>query len=195
MTCFQKKCELRERLLSIAKTLDNDNGDIARKVLTIPEWHNADTIFCYVSYRYEPNTLPIFKAAFAQGKSVCVPFCLDSGIMKAIEITSLDDLYSGSFGILEPSETGAEVLPHEIDLVIVPCLGADIDCNRIGKGKGYYDRFLSNCRDNCYKLLLCRKELIVQDLPLESHDLKADVLVTNQQKFFILLNALNQEAL
>lgn len=177
MTCSQKKCELRKQLLATANSLETEKGEIAKKVLALPQWQNAKTVFCYVSYKYEPDTMPILRAAFAQNKRVCVPFCIGGGIMKALQIHSLEDLSLGKFNILTPYENADEILPLDIDLAVIPCLGADINGGRIGKGGGYYDRFLLKCRQSCYKVLLCRKELIAQNIPFEKHDIKADILI------------------
>lgn len=122
--------------------------------------------------------MPILKAALKQNKRVCVPYCLNSGTMKALQINSLEDLCLGRFNILSPKETAAEILPQEIDLAIIPCLGADNKGGRIGKGAGYYDRFLTQCHNACYKVILCREELICENIPFEKHDIKADILIS-----------------
>lgn len=177
MTYCQKTCkaDLRKELLQIARQLPPENGEIAKKVLLTLHWQNAKTVFCYVAYKYEPQTLALLQNALETGKTLCVPLCEEKGIMHAVKISDLSQLKIGAYGILEPPKSAQIVKPVQIDLAIVPCLGADKNKNRIGKGGGYYDRFLpQSC---CYKLLLCRKELLVKTIPSEKFDIICDEII------------------
>lgn len=71
--------------------------------------------------------------------------------MKAIVVQEETDFVENSFGIAEP-ENGEEIAPGEIDLVLVPLLAVDSRGYRVGFGKGYYDRFLSQCRADVIKV-------------------------------------------
>ncbi len=76
---------------------------------------------------------------------------IHSADMVAVAATNASIFITNSYGIPEPSQ-GNEISPELIDLVIVPLLCFDKSGNRVGYGKGYYDRFLKKCRKNCIKI-------------------------------------------
>jgi 5-formyltetrahydrofolate cyclo-ligase len=78
--------------------------------------------------------------------------------MKAFKINSLDDLETGSFNILEPKSYCKEINKNQIDLAIIPCVTCDVDNNRLGYGKGYYDRFLVDF--HMPKVCLCSTDYV-----------------------------------
>ncbi|MDZ7693227.1 MAG: 5-formyltetrahydrofolate cyclo-ligase [Balneolaceae bacterium] len=78
-----------------------------------------------------------------------------------------------------PPEQNREVASAELDLVIVPMVGADLQCNRLGHGKGYYDRFLANVKG--MKVGLCYEACIVESLPTESFDVPLDAVVSESR--------------
>ena len=75
----------------------------------------------------------------------------NSAAMVAEELGSSTQFFINAFGIPEP-KGGSEISPERIDLVIVPLLCFDKSGNRVGYGKGYYDRFLKKCRKDCIKI-------------------------------------------
>ena len=147
---------------------------IQNKVMSLPEYRKSRKVFCYVSVNGEVATDLILKDAL-DNKELLVPKCLDKGIMKAIKISSLDELVRGSYGIPEPVGSVAE---EDYDLVIVPCLCAGKNGERLGHGAGYYDRFLQESRR--LKICLCMEENIREDIPMEQHDLYMDLVITEE---------------
>ena len=88
-------------------------------------------------------------------------------------------LKQGSFNILEP--TGDDVVnPRVLDLIIVPGVAFDRNGNRCGRGKGYYDRFLSQTKATT--IAVCFDCQLVDSLPVEPHDIPAQYVVTNSFK-------------
>lgn len=83
---------------------------------------------------------------------------------------------SGAFGIMEPQD-GDAVLPHEIDAVVVPGVVFTKDGARMGRGKGYYDRYLSQKEFRGLKIGVCYNEQIVDELPAEPHDVRMDYVI------------------
>lgn len=144
--------------------------DIAEQVLSSMEYRCANTVFVYVSTGTEPDTMPIIEDALKRGKTVCVPFCEDDTSMSARLVTRVTSLEIGRFGIFQPPKNSVIIPPSKIDLCIVPCVAADKNGNRLGHGRGYYDRFLKKCRAK--SLLLCRKELLFEKIVTDSHDIK-----------------------
>lgn len=90
--------------------------------------------------------------------------------MELVEITSLNDLQPGRYGILEPcgGRTIAALEPGA--LALIPCLAVDKQGVRLGRGAGYYDRFLTRFGQTGPKLLLCPEALIFPALPADEWD-------------------------
>lgn len=154
---------------------DSDRA-IARALLALPEWQRAGRIFSYVSVRAETDTRGILRAAFAAGKRVAVPMCSSGGQMQAREIASPDVLVPGRFGLPEPDARTPVAPPESIDLVIAPCVAADRRGFRLGRGGGYYDRYLRLVR--CPVICVCRGDALMDALPAEAHDVPVDIIVT-----------------
>lgn len=169
------KNEARTQARTLRKKLDLHaiGAAMARQLFSLPAWQQAGTVFCFVSMRDEPDTLLILQQALADGRRLCVPRCLpgDEGQMDIVEITSLNDLQPGRYGILEPS--GGRVTTLEPGaLALIPCLAADRQGVRLGRGAGYYDRFLAQfVRTGGKKLLLCPEALLFDALPSDAWDI------------------------
>ncbi|MFL5810506.1 MAG: 5-formyltetrahydrofolate cyclo-ligase [Flavisolibacter sp.] len=97
--------------------------------------------------------------------------------MEAVPCHADSIFEANEMGILEPTET-AVVDPQEIDLVIVPMLICDVNGNRIGYGKGYYDRFLSRCRPDCIKVGVCYFEPVDRIDDADEFDVPLDFCIT-----------------
>ena len=93
------------------------------------------------------------------------------------EINSLSDLEVGNFGILEPKSYLKEIDKIDIDLAVVPCVTCDVDNNRLGYGKGFYDRFLADT--DMKKICLCRKKVLQEKISVDKNDVKMDVVLTD----------------
>lgn len=89
------------------------------------------------------------------------------------------NLVENKWGILEPSPEGRrEVQPEQMDLVIIPLLAFDKQGNRVGYGKGFYDRFLQKCSPNALKVSICLEEPIELIEDLNEFDVKMDICIT-----------------
>ena len=175
------KKELRTQIADEVKNLSADycesaDAAICRAVWESELYQKASTMFCYIGTDREIDTKALLLRALADGKRLALPLCVGKGIMEAREIKSLDDLVSGKFGIPAPGEQCPVVAPEVFDLVIVPCSTGNEKGQRLGYGGGFYDRYLG--RTSCPKALLCRKQLVKADIPVEEHDLIMDYLAT-----------------
>ena len=175
------KKELRAVIAAEVKALDSEycqraDAAICRAVADSELYKNARTMFCYIGTDREIDTKALLKAALADGKRLALPLCVGKGIMEAREIRSLDDLVNGKYDIPAPAVTCPVIEPEEFDLVIVPCSTGNSKGQRLGYGGGFYDRYLS--KTNCPKVLLCRKQLVKDEIPVEEHDLIMDHLAT-----------------
>ena len=137
-------------------------------------------VFVYVSFGDEIETRGIIENFIKEGCEVCVPLCREKGEMEAKHIESLSELRTGKYGIPEPTETAETVLPSELSLIVVPGLAFGRDFSRLGRGAGYYDRFLENA-ENAIKIALCREMNLYETVPCEEHDEKVDIIITEER--------------
>ena len=155
--------------------VEESDAGIREHFLAMPEYEEASVIFAYISQGREPDTVGIIQKALADGKTVALPVSLPGGIMEPRMIRSLDELVPGRYHIPAPSESAPLVEEESIDLIIVPAVTFDGNGYRLGRGGGYYDRFLS--RSGAVSVGLGRDRLI-RDVPLEPHDQGVACLVT-----------------
>ena len=103
-------------------------------------------------------------------------------ILRLYEIKNLDELAPGFMGIPEPFQSEErETLLEDIDLVIIPGAGYDYAGNRLGYGGGYYDILLSGRKKNMPIIALAYEEQLVDAIPAEKHDVRVDMIVTDQR--------------
>src|SRR4030042_3572810 len=115
---------------------------IYSKVMARPEWQKADTICLYFSQPHEVDTKPLLAAALTARKIVVFPR-IEKDRLVLHRVISIRDFTRGAYQILEPKKSTPIVNPKSIDLFIVPGVAFDRRGNRMGHGKGYYDRLLS----------------------------------------------------
>ena len=195
--------EIKEKLKATSEDYRKEaSAKIALNALNIPEMKEQKrtgflglkktekTVLAYCSVGNEPSTLALIDSLLKSGKRVCLPLCTDldeeghrTGAFDAMEarvITSFDDLVAGAYGIPEPKADTEIVPPEEIDIVILPCVGCDRQCRRIGHGAGYYDKYLTTVRKDCFTMALCYEEALADELPAEEHDVPVDAVVTEK---------------
>jgi len=173
---LRKVIKERITLFSVAERQASD-AFLFERVLALPEFRSANTIFCYVGAEGEINTLPILQEILVAGKILAVPKCISKGVMNAYPIRSLAELQPGKYGILEPISSRPAIEPANIDLCFVPCLTCSKDGKRLGYGGGYYDRYLAQAY--FFKIALCRTSLLLDDIPVEEHDVRMDLVITD----------------
>lgn len=169
------KNELRKIYKDIRNNIKDrniQNEIIFNKVISLEKVKKADTILIYVSFNNEVDTLNIIKY-FLGKKKVAVPK-VNGNEMNFYYIDSFNDLSKGSFNILEPITTN-KVTNFDNSICIVPGLCFDKENYRLGYGKGYYDKFLSN--KNIYTIGLSYKETIIKKLPIDKYDIKLNKVI------------------
>ena len=195
--------EIKEKLKATSEDYRKEaSAKIALNALNIPEMKEQKrtgflglkktekTVLAYCSVGNEPSTLALIDSLLKSGRKVCLPLCTDldeeghrTGAFDAMEarvITSFDDLTAGAYGIPEPKADTELVPAEEIDIVILPCVGCDRQCRRIGHGAGYYDKYLTTVRKDCFTMALCYEEALADELPSEEHDVPVDAVVTEK---------------
>ncbi len=175
------KKELRSYIKIKRKSVENKaekDSLVAQNLLSLDEIKKADTVLCYISLDDEICTDEIVRVLLDSGKSVGAPYCVDNnGNMDFYYITDFDDLRIQSFGVREPViEKCKKVTSFDNTIIILPGLCFDSNGNRLGYGKGYYDRFLQI--HSLISVGLCYNSLIVKKVPIDMYDKKADIIVT-----------------
>ena len=161
MTIDEEKQQLRATIRRLSAQLpfryrEAANRAIARHLLALPEYRSAEAVFCFVSAGREIDTRPILDQTLADG------------IMELRAIRNLEELFPGAYGILEPPADSPALSPDQIDLAVIPCVTCSREGRRLGRGGGYYDRFLAHYRGAA--VLLCRERLLRQEIPFGVHD-------------------------
>lgn len=179
---------MKQRLSELPESQRNSFSDIIqRKALrvihTYAEAHGIPNpqVCTYVGMSQEVDTRTIISELLKKG-SVWIPRC-NGESMETCKIGSLDDLVAGAFGIPEPR---TDILPTEADLkpdvMIIPGLSFDSHGNRLGRGKGYYDRFLS-LNEISVKIGLAFDVQILDAVPVLQMDIPVDMVITESRIF------------
>lgn len=181
MNLMQAKRILRQKIRAEMKSTPDEyfhsaGQEICRRLLASDGYRQSHTIFCFVSHGKEPDMCPLLEQALADGKTLCVPLCKAAGQMEVRQIHSLDELAPGAYGIPEPPADSRSILPDEIDLALIPCLAATKDGRRLGKGGGYYDRFLAVYAGEA--VLICPARFLLEEIPVEEHDVCLEMVLT-----------------
>jgi 5-formyltetrahydrofolate cyclo-ligase len=173
--------EVRQKLSAIsALELQQRSAAACRRTAEQPEYRRAEVIMLFLSMTHEADTTQLALQAWGDGKRVLAPrVSWDQRRMLPIEIHSLaSGVEDGYMGIREPVE-GLPVPVSDIDLVVVPGLAFDEQGNRLGRGRGFYDRFLSHPDFRGTSCGLALEDQVLASLPIGPSDVCVDMLVTD----------------
>ena len=176
------KKEIRKLIVGLRDIQDLEtkakhDNIISKKVLDSKDIIRARTIFIFISFKSEVDTIPIIERLLEAGHSICVPR-LEGNTMKAIRISSLDNLEDTRYA-KEP-KVGEIVEADEIDTIIVPGVAFDRKGNRIGYGGGYYDKFMKKIRKDCRKIALAYELQLLESIIVDKWDIEIDSLITEK---------------
>lgn len=140
----------------------------------LPEFRAARTVAVFAALPDEPATDEVL-ARWASTRRVVLPRV--EGDAMRFYACRPDALVFGAFGILEPQ--GERPCPAgEIDLVVCPGVAFTADGRRLGRGRGYYDRYLGDPAFRGFRVGVCYAHQLVDDLPVEPHDVRMDRVIT-----------------
>lgn len=158
-----------------AEQLKEQSEAVIARLQANPAFVAAQTIMMYYSLDDEVCTHELIDKLVAQGKTVLLPVVTSAEEMELRRYRSADDLQGGFFHIMEP--VGEPFTDYEhIDVAVVPGMSFDTRGNRLGRGKGYYDRFLSR-HPHIYKIGVCFDFQKMPGIPTEENDIKMDVII------------------
>lgn len=182
------KNNLRAKYKKIRIEMKKEAKSIADKriydrLISLISYRNCKTVYVYVSTPIEVDTRRFIERALSDGKTVAVPRCVpNTRFMEFYKINSLSELVCGSFSVDEPMPIEENLMYDFNDSIcIVPGLCFDKKGYRLGYGKGYYDRFLSNFEGNI--IGICYSNCITNELFTGRYDRKCSLVVTERGIF------------
>lgn len=181
----ENRAALRRRILGLREQLTPEersgkSAAITARFLALPFLTTDCSIFCYVHFRSEVETLPLIRLCLARGFKVSVPRVVEQNrSLLACAITDPDcDLVPGYRAIPEPRTGLPLVDPASIQVAVVPGSVFAPNGGRLGYGGGYYDRFFARRATGALRVGLAFDLQVVTTVPLESHDQKMHCLLT-----------------
>ncbi len=155
------------------KEKEIEASNVFEKIEALPEFENANKVMVYWSM---PDELPThnFIIRWSKKKTMLLPVVKGDDLLIK-PFSTKEEMKQGDFGIWEP-DIQKEYL-RSIDLVIVPGVAFDKNKSRLGRGKGYYDKYFLNKK--IVKIGVCFDFQLLDDIPIDSFDIKMDKIVTN----------------
>lgn len=155
--------------------------DFSEKILKRLEetefFRQASCIALYHAIPGEVQTAGFIEKWFEK-KQLLLPLVVGDDL-RLLPYKGNDSLTPGAFGILEPTDIETTVTESDVDLIIVPGVAFDRQLNRMGRGKGYYDRLLSTLQ--APKIGICFDFQLQESVPVESFDKKMDMVITEKE--------------
>lgn len=183
MTKADLRRELRARLKGVsAQDRQAWSALAAERLQATPEYVRAATVMLFLSLPSEIDTRPLIEHARSAGKRVAVPRTRsEDRSMEAVLLAPVGQLMrQTSIGVVEPDD-GEVLRPEDLDLLLVPALGYGPAGERLGRGAGFYDRFLARPQ---LAAITCGYGFEIQllpGIPMEPADVHLQMLVTNEK--------------
>ncbi len=178
---WQRKGSIRIRNAMSDSQRAARSQKIVQCIAESAEFKRAHIIMSYRAMKGEVDLSALDEIATKTNKKIAYPLCVNSTEMVALQPNNQSSWKKGAYGIFEPNpEDAIMVQPEEIDLVLCPCTAFDEDCNRLGMGAGYYDRFLRQCKN----ATITAVAFALQKSPnvmMEEHDQKMDQIFSNNR--------------
>lgn len=151
------------------------SATIVQALLQHPHVSSAQVLMAYAALPDEVDLTELLIELLRQGKRVLLPKVINDHEMQLCEIRSMNDLREGAFHIMEPF--GEEFADYNlIDVAIIPGMAFDSKGHRLGRGKGYYDRFLAKI-PYIYKIGVSFAFQKVASVPIEENDAIMDEII------------------
>ena len=151
------KKQLRKKYFALRKSIPKEEAlelsiQISNNVLALPIWNfNYYHIFLPIENKNEVDTSFILSILQGKDKHIVLPKMNDDDTLTNFLLTDSTLIKNNNFGVPEPVD-GIEINASKIDVVFIPLLAFDKKGNRVGYGKGFYDRFLSDCKSDVIKI-------------------------------------------
>jgi len=179
------KSKIREKFLEKRNLLSKEDIikkslEIKKKMFSLSEFNNANTILFYVSKDSEVYTYGMIRELLnKKNKKTVVPKVKKENLVLSL-LCNFNELEKGAFNVLEPKPECIRIInPTKIEVALIPGIAFDLRGHRVGYGKGYYDRLLKKTK--ALKIGLAFEEQIIDNLPNEYEDVAMDLIVTDKR--------------
>lgn len=172
---IRKKVKEERNKLS-EEFIDINSKKIAEKLFNMDVYKKVESIYIYMNFEKEVSTKEIIIDSLNKGKKVAIPKIANE-VMEFYYISNIEDVSIGYYGIEEP--IGTKLAKEENSLIIMPGVVFDKKKNRIGHGKGYYDKYLAK-KNIENKIALAFDFQVLEEIPFENHDLIPDIIITEK---------------
>ncbi len=176
---MNSKSELRIKAKKIRQSLNllKISEAIIKKIKEFDLYKESKNVMIFYPLKDEINLLPLLN----DNKNFYLPRVKDN-YLEVCKYVLNDELCESCYHVLEP--TCAPVKDIVLDLVFVPALAADINLNRLGYGKGFYDRFLSSLKNSTKSIIVIPDELLFENIPTNENDVRCDYFITQKKASF-----------
>jgi len=171
------KAQLRSKILASRVGRESSNQALTTNLLELVLQLDAQSVATYLSFGTEPSTTEFISSLLDDGIEVLVPKILPDETLAWYKWDGVSSITS-SLGMNEPDESKVQAISiQEADLLIIPALAVDRMGNRLGRGKGYFDRELS-VLSGSKVYAVCFEDEVLESLPSEVHDQRVSGVVT-----------------
>lgn len=181
---LRKKYLQKREQLSIDK-VKKFSEKIRRNLKGLSYYKDSQNIMVYINFKNEPETIQIIKDSLKLNKNVYIPR-INKKEIEAVRIKNLKNLKINTYGIKEPSQKLPASSRKIFDIIIIPGILFDKKGNRIGFGKGFYDRFLKKYKGK--KIALAYDFQLKNTIPSYDYDEKIDIIITEKRIYKSNLN-------
>lgn len=184
MDIFNQKRDIRKKIADLKRSVDFEtklviSDIILSKLESLDLFLKADTVLLYHALPDEVQTSAFLSRWYGR-KQLVLPLVVgDDLILKEF---SKDKIVPGYKGIPEPSDDAVTIDPSEVQLAVIPGVAFDRLCNRVGRGKGFYDRLIPSLK--CPLVGLGFDFQVVDQVPVEIFDRKLDMVITENYLFY-----------
>lgn len=183
-TVREEKRALRHKYAAIRQSITDraeKSRAICKNFLGTMAYAHADTVLLYHSINQEVDTTELIRTVLASDKRLALPVCRENGEMVFRYLDSEDQLTKGFFSAPEPGAECEEFTSSRHVVCVIPAIAFDRKGYRLGYGKGYYDRFLTD--PSIVKIGFAYDELFVESLPQGRFDIACDLVITPKGVF------------
>lgn len=176
---LSQKPQLRQYFLQLRKALTADqvkqkSQAICKQIAALEVFQKSQHILTYYPHNNEVNLLSLLERH--PEKTWYLPRLQSENQFIALSFTTLEGLEKNQYGIPEPPKASNQRYEDELDLILVPGLAFDQKGNRLGMGKGYYDRYLKPLQ-HTFKIGVCFAEQKVDQLPTDPYDVAVNLVI------------------
>ncbi|MBQ5394842.1 MAG: 5-formyltetrahydrofolate cyclo-ligase [Alistipes sp.] len=150
---------------------------LCEQLATIIDEAEVQCVALYAALGDEPESRPLIERLYQKGVRVALPR-VEGEVMRFFYFAP-ERVASGAFGIEEPTFEAELCRPDEIELMVVPGVAFTPQGERLGRGRGYYDKYLAQCDFRGRTVGVCYRHQLCESLPTEPHDIKMEQVVTS----------------